>query len=130
MYSDIIGFIAIHILYTVMLSGARLPFRAISPQNGGNVGNAVGIERQKGRAARKRSWRALARLKRTVLIICISLLDKPCFKYRLFKILSRLLLVSLVKSTLPKGESECLPLLGKGDRLRGKRTSLNNIMGF
>ena len=33
------------------------PERAIPPQNGGNVGNAIGIERQKGRAARKRSCR-------------------------------------------------------------------------
>ena len=31
------------------------PIGAIPPQNGGNVGNAKGIERQKGRAARKRS---------------------------------------------------------------------------
>ena len=35
------------------------PIGAIPPQNGGNVGNAVGIERQKGRAARKRSCQRL-----------------------------------------------------------------------
>ena len=56
------------------------PVGAIPPQNGGNVGNAVGIEQQKGGAARKRSWRALARLKRIVFIIC-----NPCFCKAEFK---------------------------------------------
>ena len=31
-------------------------FGVIPPQNGENVENAIGIERQKGRAARKRVW--------------------------------------------------------------------------
>ena len=39
------------------ISKKGFPERAIPPRNGGNVGNAIGIERQKGCAARKRSCR-------------------------------------------------------------------------
>ena len=44
------------------IKSRAFPFGVIPPQNGGNVENAIGIERQKGRAARKRVW--ILRVKR------------------------------------------------------------------
>ena len=71
MVYDIVNITWFMILTARMHAGSVRVFIQLfgfTSQNGGNVGNAVGIERQKGRAARKRSWDRL-RWKRIVFII-------------------------------------------------------------
>ena len=72
------------------------PSGAIPPQNGGNVGNAVSIERQKG------ARRAQAELSADTVKWLMTEEDKKTIDMKTtILILSRLLLVSLVKSTSP-----------------------------